>query len=86
MAMDLCNLNCAFVFNLPSTGHFFIKPKNNSSKLCAIFDGRYANSLYPHPPKHYSLPSFLYVKNLNFDNKKERERVDRKEKKRVFLG
>ena len=62
MAIDLCNTNCASPTHLPPTGSFFIKPKNNSAKLRAIFNGQYVNSLSPFLPKHYSLPNFNSLK------------------------
>eukprot|EP00026_Physarum_polycephalum_P000244 Phypoly_transcript_00244.p2 GENE.Phypoly_transcript_00244~~Phypoly_transcript_00244.p2 ORF type:complete len:542 (-),score=88.90 Phypoly_transcript_00244:156-1781(-) len=62
MALDLVNTNCATITHLPPTGNFFIKPKNNSTKLRAIFNGKFANSLFPFLPTHYSLPNFNSLK------------------------
>ena len=62
MALNLLNTNCATLTHLSPTGSFFIKPKNNSTKLRAIFNGKHANSLAPFTPSHYSLPNFNSLK------------------------
>lgn len=62
MYLDLKSHNLVSPSSDAPTGSFFIKPKANSTKLRAIFDGRHANGLFPFQPRHYTLQNFGTLK------------------------
>lgn len=63
MTQELLSKDCiSFSPDGSPTGHYFIQPKPNSSKLRAIFHGAYANSSFPFLPSKFSLPNFESVK------------------------
>jgi hypothetical protein len=62
MAMDFLRTDCATLTSKSATGNLFIKPKNNSLKIRAIFNGQFANSEFPFHPTHFTLPNFKNLK------------------------
>lgn len=62
MTLELLDKRCVAPTSLPPTGHYFVQPKPNSSKVRAIFNGVYANAIEDFWPKTFSLPNFENVK------------------------
>lgn len=62
MVVELLDKKCISKTNAPATGHYFIQPKPNSTKIRAIFNGIFANSRDGVEPKKFSLPNFESLK------------------------
>lgn len=62
MATELLDKKCIINTDAPATGHYFIQPKPNSTKIRAIFNGVHANYRDEVEPKKFTLPNFESLK------------------------